>query len=348
MSGEPFISILMPIRNEADFIRRSLGAVLAQDYPAAQLEILVADGLSTDGTREIVQSLQTQYPHLHLLDNPDQIVPTGLNAALRLARGAIIIRIDGHCEIATDYVRRCVEHLEQEAVDGVGGSVETVGETPVAQAIAVAMSSRFGVGDSSFRVAQGVTQPADTVPFPAYTRAIMDQAGPYDEELARNQDDEYNYRLRKLGAKILLTADLRSRYYSRASFAGLWRQYFQYGFWKVRVLQKHPRQMRPRQFVPPVLVASVLGLALSAIFYPPAGWLLGLVLSVYGIANLMTSLWITAQKGWRHLLLLPIAFAILHFSYGLGFLVGLVKFWNRWGDTRGRTPTWEALRARSG
>jgi len=272
-----------------------------------------------------------------LVDNPGQIAPTGLNAAIAQARGEIIVRVDGHCEIAPDYVRRCVEYLQNEGVDGVGGPIKTVGQTPIAATIALAMSSPFGVGGSAFRTVNNKTVLTDTVPFPAYTRKILEKAGPFDEELVRNQDDEYNYRLRKLGAKILLAADIHSRYYSRSSLRSLWRQYFQYGYWKVRVLQKHPRQMQPRQFAPLALVVALLGATLVAVLTSPGWWLLLLVVAAYAAANLAASVWLARQAGWQHGLRLPLVFAMLHLSYGLGFLLGLVKFWHRWGDKTGKT-----------
>lgn len=328
----PFVSVVMPVRNEAGFIARSLGCVLNQDYPADRFEIIVADGDSTDETREIVASMQARHPHLLLINNPGRIAPTGLNLATARARGEIIVRVDGHCEIAPDYLRRCVEHLQRDEVDGVGGTIETVGDTMMAQVIATAMSSAFGVGGAAFRTMQGRTMLTDTVAFPAYTRRIIERAGGYDEELVRNQDDEYNYRLRKLGAKILLAADVRARYHSRATLAKLLKQYFQYGFWKVRVLQKHPRQMSPRQFAPPIFVASLL-LALLLSLLTARGWLLlAAIGGCYLAANLLASAHAARRSAAfrTHLLLLPTVYASLHLSYGLGFLFGLIKFAPRW------------------
>jgi succinoglycan biosynthesis protein ExoA len=361
----PPVTVVLPVLNEAARIERALAAVLGQDYPKDRLEILVVDGMSADGTREIVEDLVRgqagpssfvsglpcsvpgpRSPVLRLIENPDRVAPCALNIGIRAARGDIIVRVDGHCEIASDYVRRCVEHIMKDGVDGVGGSVETVGETGTAEAIAAAMSSRFGVGDSAFRTESGKTMLADTIPFPAYTRSIIEKAGGHDEELVRCQDDEYNYRLRKMGAKLLLAGDIRSRYYSRASLRSLWKQYFQYGFWKVRVMQKHPKQMRPRQFVPP-LFALCLITALGLWFLVPWGWTaFALVGGSYVLANLAASVATAAKKSWRHLPLLPLVYATVHLSYGLGFLAGLVKFWNRWGDRVGKVPRFDALRAR--
>src|SRR5262249_4664823 len=266
-------------------MRRSLVAVLDQDYPDGRMEILVVDGMSIDDTRDIVRSFQSNHPELRLLDNPGKIVPTGLNVALAECRGDIIVRVDGHCEIAPDYIRRCVEHLETDGVEAVGGPLETVGQSRTASAIAVAMSSSFGVGGSAFRTVKGKTMLTDTVAFPAYKRHMIEKAGAFDEELVRNQDDEYNYRRRKLGAKILLASDVRCRYYSRSTLSSLARQYLQYGFWKVRVLQKHPRQMQPRQFAPLLLIVTILGLLALSMVTQLATRLLLVEASLYAVAS---------------------------------------------------------------
>jgi len=332
MEPLPFVSVIMPIRNEADFIARSLGAVLAQDYPADRLEVLIADGMSTDGTRAIIAAMAADHPHIPVtvIDNPGRIVPTGFNAALARARGDVIVRVDGHCEIAPDYVSRCVQHLLEDGVDGVGGPLETVGTSALSETIALAMRSSFGVGDSAFRIGTGEAVLVDTIAFPAYTRAAVERAGPLDAELVRNQDDEYNYRLRKLGAKLLLAPDVRAKYYSRGSLRSLWRQYYQYGFYKVRVLQKHPRQMRLRQFVPPAFVASILGGAFLSPLNKRLRALWALEITAYAVASLMASWRIARKAGRAHFRRLPLVFSILHFSYGLGFLHGLIHFRKRW------------------
>jgi glycosyltransferase involved in cell wall biosynthesis len=326
----PFVSVVMPIRNESAFIGRSLTAVLAQDYPAERFEVIVADGCSTDGTRETVVAMARQDDRVRVLENSGRIVATGLNQALEMAKGDIIVRVDGHCEIAGDYVRRCVAHLADGDADGVGGPLETIGETPVAQAIAAAMSSRFGVGDSAFRTTATRSVRVDTIAFPAYTRRIVERAGPFDVELVRNQDDEYNYRLRKLGGRLLLAPDVRSRYYSRSSLRSLCRQYFQYGYWKVRVLQKHPRQMRRRQFIPPMFVAALTGSAVAAPWLgtgPVFVLIAGMYLAANAAASVTTAVRIRSTAALPYL---PLTFGILHLSYGCGFLVGAVKFFDRW------------------
>lgn len=341
MSGSgdlPFVSIIMPVRNEAEHLRRALESIILQDYPLEKMEIFAVDGMSDDDTRKILEQYQTKIKNFVIFDNPKRIVPTGMNIALQHAHGSILIRVDGHCEIAPDYVRRCVYYLQNDLADGVGGPMTTVGQTGIAQMIAVAMSSSFGVGNSAFRTMTGRTIFADTVPFPAYKRSVVENAGGYDEELVRNQDDEYNYRLRKIGYRILLASDIRSRYYSRSSFSSLMKQYFQYGFWKVRVLQKHPRQMSLRQFVPVVLVATIMFSILGSFWYPIGMILLGLSLGSYFLALLLASVITASLRGWNYLLLLPLGFGIIHLSYGLGFLSGLIRFANRWGDRIGQTP----------
>jgi glycosyltransferase involved in cell wall biosynthesis len=339
------VSVLMPVCNEGSFIARSLGAVLAQDYPADRMEILVADGRSGDATRGVILALAREDRRVRLVDNPGRIVSTGLNRAMREANGEVIIRVDGHCEIAPDYVRRCVAYLESGQCDGVGGPLETIGLTPRAEAIATAMSSWFGVGGSAFRTVRDRSLLTDTVAFPGYTRSAMVRAGEFDEELVRNQDDEYNYRLRKLGAKILLAADVHARYYSRSTFTSLWRQYLQYGYWKVRVMQKHPLQMQPRHFAPALFVAALATSALLGAVSPLARAIAVLTVAAYATANAAAVLAVRRRDPVDAWWLLPVAFATLHVSYGTGMLVGLVRFAGRWRRPRG--PSGQAAPASS-
>lgn len=343
MSSLPFVTVIMPVRNEAAYIDRSLGSVLAQDYPPDCLEILVIDGLSDDGTREVVRAYQATHPRLWLLDNHARIVPPGLNLGIRQARGEIIVRVDGHCEIAPDYVSRCVQHLLEDEVDAVGGPIETIGETAEAEAIALAMSSWFGVGGSAFRTVDDRAMLVETVAFPAYRRETLARLGPFDEELVRNQDDEYNYRLLKHGGKILLSPDIRSRYYSRSSLSKLWRQYYQYGFWKVRVMQKHPRQMRWRQFVPGVFVASLATSAVLGLIWRPFRALAVLILLLYAVANCVAAVSVASRRGRPHTVRLLLIHPIIHFSYGLGFLAGLAHFAPRF--SRRPSPAVDSERA---
>lgn len=326
----PFVSIIIPVRNEARFIERSMTAIRKQTYPKQRTEVIVVDGMSTDNTREIVDTVCAGADiSVRIVDNPQLIAPAALNHGLEHAQGDILIRVDGHCEIEPDYVENCVKVLRSGKADGVGGPIETIGEGLRSQAIAIAMSSTFGVGDSAFRTVDDREMYTDTVAFPAYTRDIVRRAGAFNEELVRNQDDEYNYRIRQLGGRILLSPDIRSRYYSRTTFRSLWRQYFQYGYWKVRVLQLHPRQMRIRQFVPVVFVSTLLLLVLLSLFSSVGRWLLaGMILS-YVLLNISVAAY-SVKGRLAAMPLVSLGFLILHFSYGFGWLVGLIAFGGRW------------------
>ncbi|MAT42380.1 MAG: succinoglycan biosynthesis protein exoa [Anaerolineaceae bacterium] len=326
----PFISIVMPIRNEMSYIKRSLGAVLNADYPKNKIEIVIADGMSTDDTRSICTTLLAGRENTRIIDNPDKIVSTGLNKAIMDSTGEIIIRVDGHCVISKDYFTKCVHYLLTQPVMGVGGPMKTIGETRIAETIALAMSSKFGVGGSAFRTIKNKTMFVDTIPFPAYWRKDILKIGLFDEELVRNQDDEYNFRIREKGGKLLMAADIKSTYYSRASLKKLWKQYYQYGFYKVRVMQKHWKQMHLRHFIPSVFVLSLFFSLLLGLFWKP-GWVLFTGLGgSYILVNLIASFQLSYQAGWSHLYLLPVVFFILHISYGMGMLAGLFKFRKFW------------------
>ncbi|MFA7407281.1 MAG: glycosyltransferase family 2 protein [Anaerolineaceae bacterium] len=330
----PFVSILIPIRNEAAYIERCLDAVLSQNYPTKQMEILVADGLSDDGTREILEDYSKSNPCVKIFDNLSKIVPPGLNTLIKHSKGEIIIRVDGHTIIQPDYVKQCVLLLQATDADNVGGRMDAIGKQYFGKAVAIATSTPFGVGGARFHYSEH-DEWVDTVYLGAWRREVFTKIGLFDEELVRNQDDEFNYRLRKFGGKILLSQLIKSSYTPRESIIKLWQQYFQYGFYKVRVLQKHPAQMRPRQFVPFAFVLSIiLGLFLSIFF--PWGWIpLASLVGVYLLSNLAASIITAKNKGWRYLPVLPFTFATMHLSYGLGFLAGLFKYWNRWKENIG-------------
>jgi succinoglycan biosynthesis protein ExoA len=343
LSERPLISVIVPVRNESGCIGGCLAAILAQSWGREAMEVLVVDGRSTDATRELARAALegSGVARWEILDNAGQIAPCALNLGVRAARGEILARVDGHCEIDPDYLRNAVRHLREFPADGAGGRLETLGQGATAEAIAAAMSSAFGVGGSAFRLPASADslRLADTIAFPVYTRAIVERVGAFDEELVRNQDDEYNFRLRKLGGRLVLAGDMRARYFSRSSFRRMARQYFEYGVWKVRVLQKHPRQMSVRHFVP---AAFVLALAVGLALLPWTQWpLLGLA-GAYAAANLAATIATGARNGflgpsrWDRLLRLSPAFALLHLGYGAGFLGGLVRFAGRWGKPEGR------------
>lgn len=330
-NGLPLVTVIMPIRNEARYIERSLGSVLAQDYPAGQIEVLIVDGMSDDDTRRIVQRMVeeprragAEAGRVAVLDNPARTAPAALNIGLRQARGDVIIRVDGHCEIPPEYVRLCIDALDRTGADCAGGALVTFGETRLARAIAAAQSSRFGVGGVAFRTGRDQGEYVDTVAFGAYRREVFERIGGFDEELVRNQDDEFNFRLTQSGGKIWLDPAISSVYYSRASLGKLWRQYFEYGFYKVRVIQKRGSVASWRHLVPGVFVASLLASLLLALLTRQPRWALS-VAGPYAIANGAASL-ATPRNDLRTLPLMPLVFGTLHVAYGAGFLWGCVRW----------------------
>lgn len=323
----PFVTVIMPIRNEAAYIQRSLGAVLAQDYPPERMEVIVVDGMSDDGTREAVARIKANCPRVSVsvLDNPARIVPTALNIGLRHARGEVIIRVDGHCEIARDYVRRCVEALRETDADNVGGVCDTIGETPIARTISVAQRSPFGIGNVAFRTQRQSPGFVDTVPFGAYRRRVFDRIGGFDERLVRHQDYELNTRLRQAGGRIYYTPSINARYYSRSSFRALARQYWQYGFWKAFVTLENPGALAWRHLAPIGLVSVAVGGALMSIVIPSVRVLYFGVLVSYILACVAMALREARRAGWKHLPLLPAAFATIHLCWGAGFWWGVLS-----------------------
>jgi len=327
----PLISVIIPMRNEELYIERCVASLVAQDYPASRLEILFVDGSSTDATRAIVRDYCSRFSHLRLLENPRRVVPTALNIGLREAKGEIIVRVDGHCVLAPDYVSRCVERLQRTDAANVGGPMRAAGDGWLAAAIALATSSRFGIGNARFHYSNE-EEYVDTVYLGAYRREVFDRIGLFDEELVRNQDDEFNYRLRAAGGKILLSPAIRSQYFGRHRLRDLFRQYFQYGLWKVRVAQKHPRSLLPRHLVPGLFVLGVGGFVLAGTFSRWARLVLAAVGGAYLTAATVFAARAVAGRDRRLLPATVAAFLCLHFGYGSGFLAGLARLLR----TRGR------------
>lgn len=318
----PTVSVVVPVFDEEGFAGRCVASVLAQDYPAGLVEVLVVDGRSTDGTRaEVLAAAAAAPDRVRLLDNPARIVPAAMNVGLAHAGGDVVVRVDGHAALPPGYVSRCVAVLAATGADCVGGVIETVSaEDGVGRAIAAAQSSRFGVGDVAFRTGRADAGPADTVPFGAYPRSVFDRIGGYDEELACNEDDELNLRLLRSGGVVWFDPSISAEYVSRPTLGGLWRQYFRYGRYKVRVAQKRGGFGAVRHVVPATFVtATALSLLLAAIRRDPR-WALA-VLGPYAAAMLPA----TAQVAHRSRVRpdgVAAAFAVLHTSYGVGFLTG--------------------------
>lgn len=346
MTVLPSVSVVMAVRQEAEHIGASLRALLSQDFPAERMEIIVSDGMSTDGTREIILERAAGCGRLRMIDNPLRIVPTGLNTAIRQAVGDIIIRVDGHTIVPESYVRSCVEELLRTNADNVGGRMVGTGHGLLAESIALATQSPFGVGNSRFHYSQR-EEWTDTVYLGAWRKALFSRIGLFDEELIRDQDDELNYRILERRGRILLSPRISSLYSVRSRLGRLARQYLEYGMWKVRVLQKHPRQMRLRQFVPPAFVLALAAGMMSALWWAPGRILLILLVATHLLANLVVSVQLAARHRAAQTFILPVVFATLHLSYGAGFLIGLIRFAGRWKDRLGQTPGLDALAWRS-
>lgn len=318
----PLVTVIIPTRDETAFIGSCLDSVVANDYPRDRLEVLVVDGGSTDGTRAIVEEYARRYPFIRLLDNPRRIPAAALNVGLRYAQGEVIVRMDAHTVYAPDYIRKCVELLETTGAANVGGVQQAVGRGYIAEAIALALTSPFGVGDARFRYADRPTW-VDTVYLGAWRRTTLEALGGFDEAWAVNEDYELNYRLRRVGGKILVAPEVRCWYHVRPSLGALARQYVRYGFWRARTAVVHPGSLRWRHLAPPLLVLGLVGSAVLG----AAGTRWGLVVpGLYAAVNFGASLATALRRGLRYLPVLPVVYGTLHLTWGVGFLAGLVRW----------------------
>lgn len=329
MSNLPTVTVIIPCRNEQRFIGSCLDSILSGDYPPELLEIIVADGMSDDGTREVLQTFANRYtgaPSVRTIDNPHKIVSTGLNRAIEQARGEIIVRMDAHTEYATDYIRRCVEVLQVTGADNVGGAHRTRAHGYLQEAITLAFHSPFAVGGARSHNID-YEGPIDSVIYGCWRKKTLMKIGMFDEELVRNQDDELNLRINRGGGVVYQSKQILSWYQPRASLRALFRQYKQYGYWKVRVIQKHCVPASWRHPLPGAWVLSLLVLSLLSFFLAPARVILSLNLALYFIAALIASLITCRQPSrFKFILILPLIFSIYHFGYGYGFLRGLIDF----------------------
>jgi len=312
------VSVVLPVHNGARTIGAALRSILDQRYPGT-LEVVVADGMSTDGTREIVQAVAAADTRVRLVDNPQRSTPAGLNAAIRASAGPVVVRCDAHAELPPGYVTRAVAMLGQTGADNVGGVQSAEGIGFVQRAIACAMSSRIGVGDSRFHYG-GAPGPVDTVYLGTFRREALERAGLFDETLARNQDYELNHRIRSTGGIVYFDPELRVLYRPRTSLQALWRQYWQYGVWKRRVVRRHPRSLRIRQLAAPVFVVGLAGSAVLALT-PVREWAL-VVPSTYGALLVGATVVQAVRRRDPAVLLFPVAVAIMHLAWGGGFLFG--------------------------
>jgi succinoglycan biosynthesis protein ExoA len=324
----PSVSIIVPCYNEQDTIRKLLEAIYAQTFPRADLELVIADGMSTDGTRAEITAFIDTHPDLHITvaNNTKQNIPAGLNCAMQASQGEIILRLDGHSVPYPDYIECSVADLEAGLGENVGGvwEIHPSAQTWEAQSIALAASHPLAVGDALYRHTQKACQ-VDTVPFGAFKREILALVGFFDETLLTNEDYEFNTRIRKSGGKIWLDPSIRSIYYARPTWITLAKQYSRYGFWKWRMLRRYPETVRWRQGLPPLFVLSLLGGALLAAFLPIFRYLLAEEIIIYLIILLAAGLRASQQQKKAHLMIgLPIAIATMHIAWGAGFLWSMI------------------------
>ena len=328
--GKVDVSIVVPCRNEVRYIRMFLENLLHQDYGGLSWEAIIADGMSDDGTRELLKDFS--HPQIFWIDNPEGIVSTGLNRAIRRARGEYVLRMDLHADYAPDYVRRSVETLVETGADNAGGPARTRAEGYIASAIAAAYHSAFACGGARFHD-ERYEGYVDTVTYGCWRRSTLERLGLFDEGLVRNQDDELNLRIIRAGGRIWQSPRIVSWYVPRSSLWALARQYFQYGFWKVAVIRKHRIPASWRHLVPGMFVLGALGLPAGALFCWGAGlpsaaagisatW--GGLMGLYLAASIAAAVWTARRRGFGIVMVLPVVFACYHFSYGLGFLSGLV------------------------
>lgn len=323
------ISVIIPCYNEEETITQLLEALLAQDVSTDKYEVIIADGMSTDGTRDRIAEFHKNHPErkLKLVDNPERSIPSGLNRAIEASCGDPVIRLDAHSIPYPDYLRRCVEVLEETGAGNVGGiwEIKSRLDNWFAKSIAGAASNPLGAGDARYRIG-GKAGPVDTVPFGAFRREWIESVGPFNERMFTNEDYEYNTRIREAGGLIWFDPSIRSIYYARSTLSELARQYWRYGFWKARMLATFPRSLRWRQILPPLFVLSTLCLGLAGTLSQPARYLLGVQWALYIPVLVMAGVFSALKSMSAGMILgLPLAILTMHLSWGAGFLVSLVK-----------------------
>jgi glycosyltransferase involved in cell wall biosynthesis len=326
---EPSVTILIPCFNEEKFMASLLENILIQDYPRERLEGLVIDGMSTDRTREIIEGYHEKFPFIRLLLNEKRFVPFALNAGIEAAVGDIIIRMDAHSAYPTGYVSTLVRTLEQTGGDNVGGSWDTqpANGSLMASAIAAATSSGFGVGNSTYRLGVSGVRKVDTVPYGCFRRSLFERIGKFDEELLRNQDDEFNGRIIKNGGSIYLVPEVSITYYARPDIRSLLRMFYQYAFFKPLVNRKLGKPATLRQFAPPLFVIFIFFGWIGFFIHPWAGMVYLAVLLVYLVADLTFSSISSLRHGRISMILfLPWVFPLIHGVYGIGYIAGFLYF----------------------
>lgn len=337
MSRRCTVSVVVPCLNEAGSIEQLLEAVRKQDYPLH--EVVVVDCGSTDGTLDILQRYQHEHASFPLTFTvlPRGTIPKGLNAGIRSATGDVIVRLDAHSRPSDTYIRLSVGTLIQTGAGVVGGvwQIAPGGAGTTAKAITCAVAHRLGAGDAAYRI--GPPTPGrtsvDTVPYGCFRKSTWEKIGGYNEKLQTNEDYEFNYRVRLCGQAVMLDSNIRCTYIARSNLKALAAQYFRYGWWKAKMLKRHPRSLRLRQAIPVGFVGVLVILAAASIFNKWASWMLASILLIYGLVLLAVSIRISKKAGiWGMLPVLPAIFSTVHFSWGTGMLVNLITFsrWPKW------------------
>lgn len=319
------ITVVCPIYNEEKYISDCIESILSQDYPKDSLEILFVDGMSNDKTRDIVEGYIREYPFIHLIDNPDRIVPYAMNRGIEVANGDIIIRLDAHAIYPDNYFSELVTKLHELNADNVGAVCRTLpaDDSPKCKAIAAALSSSFGMGNSYFRIGAKEIMQVDTVPFGCYRKEVFDKIGLYDIDLIRNQDDELNARLIKNGGKIYLIPYLIVDYFARNTIKKTGKMFYQYGLYKPLVNKKLGSPATIRQFFP---LAFVLGLIFGLILSILIKYILisyVVVVTMYFLLALMFSL--KSYSSISQVMWQIATYFTIHLNYGWGYLVGIYK-----------------------
>jgi glycosyltransferase involved in cell wall biosynthesis len=324
----PKVSVIIPCRNEERTIGLLLEALLKQSFPREALEVIIADGMSTDRTRDVIADFQASHPDLRLrvTDNPKRNIPAAVNAGIRAAEGELLLRLDAHSVPHEEYIERCYAALIQGKADVVGGvwDIQAQEETWIARAIAAAAAHPLAVGDAQYRHGKQAGF-VDTVPFGAFKRELVQRVGLYDESLLTNEDYEFNTRVRQSGGQIWLDPQIRCVYFSRRNLKELASQYWRYGFWKAQMLKRYPGSLRLRQALPPLFVLGMALLLLLGLVWQPSLWVFLGAAVLYLAVLVGAGIPLAAHKKDAALIIgFPLAAATMHFCWGAGLLSGLV------------------------
>ena len=316
----PKVSILLPVRNEVLTIKKTIESLLNQDYPSDKLELIIADGDSDDGTKKILNNFNNKYSKIIIINNSGKTMPKGFNQALILSKSEIIVMVGGHSKLPKNYISKSVKNINTFKVECSGGILDTIGKDYWGKIIASTISSIFGVGNVSFRLRKSKSGFVKSVPFGCYKKSIFEKLDFLDEELIRNQDDEFNFRIIQYGGKIWQDSSLVVKYYSRSNLINLFKQYFEYGLYKVRVIQKRKEVISLRHLIPSIFILSLLIPPLSKIIF-----------LIYYTTNLFFSFNLSKLNVLK-LFSFQLTYFIIHLSYGIGFLYGLCKFIFLWKE----------------